>query len=90
MIVLGQDPEGYAKACMALAEAGEVNVGSIEAETLIVTGREDEKSSVEVCEGYEKAMGGRARMRVLEHVRHWHVFEDCEGVAKVVGDFFYV
>jgi pimeloyl-ACP methyl ester carboxylesterase len=87
MMALGQDPEGYAKACMALAEARELDIGSIEAKTLIITGSEDEKSSVEVCEGYEKAIGWRASLKVLGDVGHWHVFEDGEGVAKVVDEF---
>jgi pimeloyl-ACP methyl ester carboxylesterase len=87
MMFLGQDPEGYAKACMALALAGELDVGGVQAETLIITGNEDEKSPVELCEKYEAAMQGRASVRVLKDVRHWHVFEDCEGAAKVVQEF---
>jgi pimeloyl-ACP methyl ester carboxylesterase len=87
VMFLGQDPEGYAKACMALAEAGELDVGGVQAETLIITGTEDEKSPVELCGKYEAAMQGRASVKVLRDVGHWHIFEDCEGIAGLVQDF---
>ena len=39
MSPLGQDPDGYAKACSALTSATEeLGIGKIDAQTLIVTG----------------------------------------------------
>jgi pimeloyl-ACP methyl ester carboxylesterase len=85
--VLGQDPEGYAKACQALVDAQELDFGGVQAKTLIITGSEDEVSPPELCEKYKIAMQGRASVEILAGVRHWHVFEDCAGVAKAVKEF---
>jgi pimeloyl-ACP methyl ester carboxylesterase len=85
--LLGQSGEGYAKACSALAEATDAfDVEGIKAETLIVTGAEDEVSSVEVCEGYRKKLSSVVGVEILEDVGHWHVFEDVAGVARAVGE----
>lgn len=87
MMLLGQDPEGYAKGCMALlgVEAVEGS-GRITARTLIVTGSEDRVSTVEVCRGYAEKIEG-ARVEVLEEVGHWHVLEDLQGVSEKVAIF---
>jgi pimeloyl-ACP methyl ester carboxylesterase len=85
--LLGQDPNCYAKACMALADAKQLDFGAIQAQTLLVTGSKDMISPPELCERYQDAMQGRASVRVLNDVGHWHAFEDCSGVAKVVGEF---
>jgi pimeloyl-ACP methyl ester carboxylesterase len=85
--LLGQDPEGYAKACTALARAKQLDFGAIELKTLIVTGSEDEISPPWLCEKYVNAMNGRATLRILEDIGHWHVFEDSTGAAKAVNEF---
>lgn len=86
MSLLSQDPEGYRKASMALADAKQIDFGAIEAKTLIVTGSEDEISPQRVCEAYVAGMKD-ASLRVLPDVGHWHVFEDCSGVAGIIDDF---
>jgi pimeloyl-ACP methyl ester carboxylesterase len=84
--LLGQSAEGYAKACSALAEATDsLDLESIKAETLIVTGAEDKVSSVEVCEGYKKRLPNVMGVEVLSDVGHWHVFEDAAGVSHAAG-----
>lgn len=86
--LLGQSSEGYAKACSALAEATlGLDLASVDAETLIITGAEDKVSSAAVCDGYRKTLPNVAHMEVLKDVGHWHAFEDCEGVARAVGTF---
>ncbi|OAL48585.1 fumarylacetoacetate hydrolase-like protein [Pyrenochaeta sp. DS3sAY3a] len=85
--LLSQDPEGYAKACTAFAGAQALDFASIQAETLIVTGSEDAVAPVEVCQRYVESMKGRGKLRVLEGVGHWAVFEDGEGVKGAVGGF---
>jgi len=83
--LLGQSAEGYAKACTALAETTDsLDLESMKAETLIVTGAEDKVSSVEVCEGYKKRLPNVVGVEVLENVGHWHVFEDAAGVSQAV------
>jgi pimeloyl-ACP methyl ester carboxylesterase len=85
--LLGQDAEGYAKACTALANAEAVDYTKIETETLFVTGSADGVSPPELCEKYVEASGGRAGLRVLKGVGHWHVFEDFQGVAGAIQEY---
>lgn len=85
--LLGQDPEGYAKGCTALAGVSKaLSVQQLEAETLIITGDEDKVSPPQVCEKYASEIKG-AKVHILPQVGHWHVFEDVTGVAKAVGPF---
>ena len=84
--LLGQDAEGYAKACTALAGAQAVDYARIGIETLFVTGSEDGVAPPEVCEGYVEASEGKAGLKVLKGVGHWHVFEDLQGVAAAVQE----
>ena len=84
MSLQSQDAEGYAKACTALAEAGVVEWEKVEAKVTIVTGREDGVAPVDACSAAIRKLGDRGDLEVLEGVGHWSVFEDVEGVAKVV------
>ena len=84
--LLSQDAEGYAKALQALVDAKELDVGAIEAKTLIITGSEDEHSPPQTCEAYVAAMKN-ASVQVLQDVGHWHLFEDCSGVANAMEHF---
>ncbi|KAH4040822.1 hypothetical protein HBH69_066170 [Parastagonospora nodorum] len=86
MSLLSQDAEGYAKALQALVDAKELDVGAIEAKTLIITGSEDEHSPPQTCEAYVAAMKN-ASVQVLQDVGHWHLFEDCSGVANAMEHF---
>jgi pimeloyl-ACP methyl ester carboxylesterase len=87
MSLLGQDPEGYAKGCTALAGASQaLPVRNLQAQTLIVSGSEDKVSPPQVCEKYASEIKG-ANVHILPQVGHWHNFEDIAGVAKVVGPF---
>ncbi|TVY73494.1 Uncharacterized protein LSUE1_G005823 [Lachnellula suecica] len=87
MSLLGQDPEGYAKGCTALAGASEaLPVRDIKVKTLIITGEEDKASPPQVCEKYAREIKG-AQVQTLPQVGHWHTFEDLNEVAKAVGDF---
>ncbi|KAL4930243.1 bifunctional fumarylacetoacetate hydrolase/alpha/beta hydrolase family protein [Aspergillus undulatus] len=86
--LLSQDPEGYAKACMALARSKDeaLEVEEIKARTLIVTGTQDAVSPPALCEKYNQRIG-RSEVVVLEDVAHWHLFEDVEGVRGAVFKF---
>ncbi|KAG9186799.1 hypothetical protein G6011_09907 [Alternaria panax] len=87
MSLLAQDPEGYAKAWTALGDAPRLDFSTIRTKTLIVTGSEDYLSPPHLCEKYMKEMNGKASLRVLEDVGHWHVFEHLEEVSKVIRAF---
>lgn len=85
--LLGQDPEGYAKGCTALAGMSQaLPVEKLKVPVLIVTGEEDKVSPPHVCEKYVSEISG-ATLHVLSQVGHWHNFEDYNGVAKAVGPF---
>jgi len=87
MSLLGQDPEGYAKGCTALAGVSQaLPVAQIKAQTLIVTGDEDKVSPPQVCEKYGGDIKG-SKVQVLPQVGHWHIFENLDGVAKAIGSF---
>jgi pimeloyl-ACP methyl ester carboxylesterase len=88
LLLLGQDPEGYAKACSALAGAtNKLKFSQIEAQTLIITGSEDLISTPKLCETYANILPRSGGVAVLRDVGHWHVFEDVQGVAKAVSTF---
>jgi len=88
MSLLGQDPEGYAKGCTALAGVSQaLPVENLKIPTFIVTGDEDKVSPPQVCEKYATDVKG-AKVHVLPQVGHWHNFEDINGVAKAVGTVF--
>lgn len=83
--LLGQDPEGYAKACTALAEAtNTLDVSKVKAETYIITGAEDKVSPPQLCHSYQEKMPNVISVQALDQVGHWHVFEDLSAVGKAV------
>lgn len=86
--LLSQDPEGYAKGCMALAgTAGTVlDIEKLSMPTLVIAGDEDKISSLEWVKKMESRMPN-AKVEVLKGVGHWHAYEDVDGVAKAVKNF---
>lgn len=84
MAIASQDVEGYAKACGALAGAEVPVWEEVRAKVLVVTGSEDGVAPVEVCEDVLKKLGARGKLEVLQGVGHWSLFEDVEGVSRVV------
>ncbi|KAF2083413.1 hypothetical protein K490DRAFT_69843 [Saccharata proteae CBS 121410] len=93
MSVLGQDPEGYAKGCEALAFA-ENCFADVRPEelmggaTLIVAGDRDWICTPEVCEHWRARGRGKVEdVVMLKDVGGWPVFEDLNGVAEAVEGF---
>lgn len=88
--LLGQDPEGYAKACMALARsAGKtLDVAQLPAacKTLLLTGTEDAVSPPAKSSAYGQSIKS-SEVKVLDDVAHWHLFEDVKGVSEAVYSF---
>ncbi|UPX20116.1 uncharacterized protein EKO05_0010360 [Ascochyta rabiei] len=80
----GQDQEGYAKACAALAGAEVPRWEQVQAQVLIVTGSEDGVAPVDACKDMTSKLKVRADLEILQGVGHWSVFEDVEGVGRVV------
>lgn len=80
----GQDREGYAKACTALAEAEVLDWGRVQARVTVITGSDDGVAPIDGCRKVMGKLGRRGEMEVLEGVGHWSVFENLEGVARMV------
>lgn len=87
--LLSQDPEGYAKACSALAKTKDLTLdfSQVQAETLIITGFEDKISPPGLCEGYKAKLKNCKEVFVLPETGHWHLFEDVVGMHKAVSSF---
>lgn len=90
MSLLSQDPEGYAKGCTALAGASALNLDFVElsqrTKLLLITGAEDKVSPPAYVERLAETMKD-AKVVVLPHVGHWHIFEDVAGVTQAMRDF---
>ncbi|OKL60734.1 hypothetical protein UA08_04375 [Talaromyces atroroseus] len=81
-------PEGYAKGCIALAKSPDtvIAVETLRMPTLVVAGRNDAISPVQLAEKYCNRLPN-GRLEILEGVGHWHVLEDVETTARVVRGF---
>jgi pimeloyl-ACP methyl ester carboxylesterase len=86
--LLSNIPEGYAKACMALAGSKdtEIEIEKLTMETLIITGDEDKVSPVELVKKMQSRMKN-AKVETVNEVGHWHIYEDAEAVARAVKAF---
>ncbi|KIW10770.1 hypothetical protein PV08_10069 [Exophiala spinifera] len=87
--LLSQDPEGYAKACHALADTSKddgIDMSGIKCRTLILTGREDKVSPPALCEKYASQMP-LSELTVIDNVAHWHLFEDHLKTIDAVDRF---
>ena len=86
--LLGQDPEGYAKACHALADSTDdtIDVARIQAKTLLLTGSEDKVSPPALCEKYHSQIKS-SKVVVIEDTAHWHLFEQYGKVIEAVDQF---
>jgi len=82
--LLGQDPEGYAKTCEALAEAQPADVGALGCPVLLVTGDDDPVSPPQAV----RAVAGKfanARVEVLPRCGHWTPVEkpaECQALLR--------
>ncbi|KAJ5537687.1 hypothetical protein N7494_007166 [Penicillium frequentans] len=83
--LLGQDAEGYAKACAALAGSASdvLDLSSLKAPVSFITGEDDKVSPPSLCKAYSEATGG-GNVEVLNNVGHWHLFEDTDRTVKAV------
>jgi pimeloyl-ACP methyl ester carboxylesterase len=87
--LLGQDPEGYAKACVALADSHRdtLDVSALKARVLILTGAEDKVSPPEMCKKMKEKISHCEDVIVLPDVAHWHLFEKTEDVCSAVAQY---
>lgn len=87
--LLGQDPEGYAKACTALAQSSltAIDFSKMQAQVLLITGSEDRDASPAAIEKVSSDLKHGAGVKILEGIGHWHVFEDVQRTTHAARDF---
>lgn len=81
--ILGQQAEGYAAACDALASASSPDYSKVHIPTLIVSGEEDKVSNYATCEGIKTALK-EATILTLPKTGHWHLVENAEIDLQIV------
>lgn len=81
--LLSQDPEGYAKACTALASAEGLAYADLQCSSFILTGSDDKVSPPSLCEKYGSTIPQIA-VDVIDNVGHWHLFENPSLVAEKI------
>ena len=84
-----QDPDGYARSCLALADAPAAAVEQIEAPVLLVTGDEDAVAPPQAVRSMaEKLYRARSmRVVVLPKCGHWTPVERAEECARELRGF---
>ncbi|KAL1607719.1 hypothetical protein SLS60_002655 [Paraconiothyrium brasiliense] len=102
MSLLGQDAEGYAKACVAFGEAtkklggdgeGTSNVGATgkdtKTEVLTVGESRQDGTGFDLESVYGDVLGEGAWTSNLDVGGHWPVFQDLEGLVKVLDGYLH-
>ena len=85
-LVTRQDPQGYAAHCEALANATAVDLATIEAPVLLLTGSEDKVGSPQNAELMFKELPN-ASYELIDGIGHWTAVEAPEQVTKAIRDF---
>ena len=85
--LMGQDPEGYARSCEALAEMQAADVAKIACPTLLVTGDEDVVSPPQSVRMMGQKIAG-SRVEVLRGCGHWTPVEKPEECIELLKGFY--
>lgn len=80
-----QNAEGYALACLSLAESRDPEWSAIKAKTTIVSGSEDRVSTPALCKAIAEELGHtKVDLVTFEGVGHWHTLENAKESAEVL------
>lgn len=80
-----QNAEGYALACLSLAESRDPEWKTIKAKTVIVSGSEDKVSTPALCKAIaEELRHTDVELFTFEGVGHWHTLENAKQSAEVL------
>ena len=85
--LLNTKPEGYAKACTALAGCEALSIEKLSMPVLVMTGDEDKTAPVQAVTANVHERLPDSRLEILRCTGHWHVYENPEGVARAVRSF---
>jgi pimeloyl-ACP methyl ester carboxylesterase len=86
-ILMRQDPEGYARTCEALSEAGGADIARIGCPTLLITGDEDAVAPPSEVQAMAKRIPD-ARATVFSRCGHWATFERAQEVIAALKEFY--
>lgn len=86
--LLSQDPEGYAKGCLALCDEANatIDIEKLTMPTLIITGDEGRVCPPPLAQKMKSIMKD-VSVEILKDCGHWHVYEDVDGVASALKRF---
>ncbi len=85
--LMGQDPEGYARSCEALAEMQAADASKIACPTLLVTGDEDAVSPPQSVRMMSQKIAG-SRVEVLRGCGHWTPVEKPDECIDLLNRFY--
>lgn len=85
--LLNTNPEGYAKACTALAGCEALAIEKLTMPVLVMTGDEDKTAPVQAVTANVHEKLPDSRLEVLRCTGHWHVYESPEGVSRAMRSF---
>lgn len=83
----GQDPEGYAASCEALASASDPDYGAVRAPTLMLVGSEDKLATAETAEQLSQEFID-ASVEICAGVSHWLTIEAPDEVSAKLRRLF--
>jgi len=83
-LVLGTQPDGYAAACRAIADASDPDYAKVEAGVLVIGGEEDYLSSPALIASLVGAIGPEASSVELKGVGHWVAVESPDKIAELM------
>lgn len=87
-LLLGQNPQGYAALCQAIATAPTIEYSAVKVPFLLIAGEEDKSASLEGCQHiFDRVSSTNKNMEVLRHVGHWHCLEAPDQVGKTIASF---
>ena len=84
--LMGQDPDGYARSCEALADAQAADAAAIACPTLLVTGDEDAVAPPQSVRMMSQKISG-SRVEVLRGCGHWTPVEKPEECMDLLKQF---
>ena len=85
--LMGQDPDGYARSCEALAEMQAADTSRITCPTLLVTGDEDVVSPPQTVRMMGQKIAG-SRVEVLSRCGHWTPVEKPDECIELLKRFY--
>jgi 3-oxoadipate enol-lactonase len=85
--LMGQDPDGYARSCEALAEMQAADASRIECPTLLVTGDEDVVAPPQSVRMMAERISG-SRVEVLRGCGHWTPVEKPDECIELLKRFY--